>query len=698
MTEKEEKYEDCLYRKIEFLHEKSKQNHNSLILFSEIITKFINTISDFSKSLSTIKNKNPKIIEDSESSMGKLVHFFQVSINDHIEEFKECAQHLNFTIIGPLIKTIEEKYIKEKELYNNYNKVKNIFNNSKLILEKSKKEFDYNAKLCESNILNLVQTKSFDINSANDISKIEERTKLSIATTKTFEDKYMQCLEEANKARENEINKQKELLKFYQIIENDFNSKISCMITFTVPLIKKMYSSLLKSIEVVEDKCKTVKIKKDINDFIEKNKSDIKPYEEIKFIPYYPEASLDISSITGNDKKDLENLDINYNVILKLHENFRDIRKDINMEEEKKKFRLRTLCSKIFKIGPNVNFKKEEKEELISFLKENTYKSYFLITLSKQRTKGRFQRSETLLNDLSEIINVILNEAEKEKDYEGAKNCLILSQTFYFEIQKGKTKKKKYLFDYIRKNKWLNSIEFWEGIIDYMIKTEIKKNLDINKKNNYTESEKEIKTRQSNIAFSQVLSYSNNMIEFCINKEDIIKTVDIFVKKYDIEKPMAEAIYENIKSTPLPEIDDKEEENEDDINNINKRPKAQSVVKKSEEVSNVDKRSKSLKIKESSNKKIPQDNNEEKNNIIENNKNTEITESNKNEEKNDNEKKEKEIEEKTGKEDKKEVEEKGENNISKENESEKTEGEKVIEQKKLGENEKVEENELEKNK
>ena len=368
------------------------------------------------------------------------------------------------------------------------------------------------------------------------------------------------------------------------------------------------------------------------------------------------------------------------------------------MEEEKKKFRLRTLCSKIFKIGPNVNFKKEEKEELISFLKENTYKSYFLITLSKQRTKGRFQRSETLLNDLSEIINVILNEAEKEKDYEGAKNCLILSQTFYFEIQKGKTKKKKYLFDYIRKNKWLNSIEFWEGIIDYMIKTEIKKNLDINKKNNYTESEKEIKTRQSNIAFSQVLSYSNNMIEFCINKEDIIKTVDIFVKKYDIEKPMAEAIYENIKSTPLPEIDDKEEENEDDINNINKRPKAQSVVKKSEEVSNVDKRSKSLKIKESSNKKIPQDNNKEKNNIIENNKNTEITESNKNEEKNDNEKKEKEIEEKTGKEDKKEVEEKGENNISKENESEKTEGEKVIEQKKLGENEKVEENELEKNK
>jgi hypothetical protein len=362
------------------------------------------------------------------------------------------------------------------------------------------------------------------------------------------------------------------------------------------------------------------------------------------------------------------------------------------MEEEKKKFRLRYLCSKIFKIGPNVNFKKEEKEELISFLKENTYKSYFLITLSKQRTKGRFQRSETLLNDLSEIINVILNEAEKEKDYEGAKNCLILSQTFYFEIQKGKTKKKKYLFDYIRKNKWLNTLEFWEGIIEYMIQTEIKKNLEISKKNNYEESEAETKTRQNNIAFSQVLSYSNNMIEFCINKEDILKIVDIFVKKYDIEMPMAEAIYENIKNTPLPEIDDKEEEKEKDIKEINKRPKAQSLIKKPEEVTNLDKRSKSLKIKDSSNKQIKKDNKEENNNIIEDNKNSEMKESCKNEENNDNEKKEKNIEEKN---DENILES---NDKAKEIGSEKKEIEKMIEQNKSGENEKIEEKEIENNK
>ena len=629
MTEKTGKYEDDLYGKIEFLHENSIQNHNRLNIISEIITKFINSIQDFSKSIENIKNRKAKIIDNKESSLYQLIHFFKLNLKAHKEEFKECASHLNLKIIGPLIRTIDEKYLKEKELYNNYIKVKNVYINSKAILEKSRKEFENNAKLCESNILNLVKSKSYDINSAMDITKIEERTKLSIMNAKNFEDKYIQCLEEANNARENEINNQKELLKYYQILNTEFYSKINCLITFTVPMIKKMYSSILKSLEALEDKCKNVKIQKDLEIFVEKNKSDIKPDKKIQFIPYYPEANLDISNYTGNDKKDLENLDINYKVILTLHENFRDIRKDIDMEEEKKKFRLRFLCSKIFKIGPGIDFKKEEKEELVSFFKKKDFIEYFLVTLSKQRTKGRFRRSETLVNDLSEILNIILNESEKDKDYEGAKNCIILSQTFYFEIIKEKKKKKKYLFEYIRNNKWLNTLEFWEGLIEYMIQCEIKKNQEIVQENNYSENEEEIKAKISNIALGQILSYSTNMIEFQINKDDIIKIVDLFIKKYEIEKSMAEIIYENINNSNNSLID-KEEEIEDNINKINKRPKALTMHKKQEEIK-LNKRSKSLKIKDTNNTSIINnkenlnDQDEDKK-IIENNQNCKIEE------------------------------------------------------------------------
>lgn len=110
--------------------------------------------------------------------------------------------------------------------------------------------------------------------------------------------------------------------------------------------------------------------------------------------------------------------------------------------------------------------------------------------------------------------------------------------------------------------------------------------------------------KTTNIDFSQVLSYSNNMIEFMINKDDIVKIVNLFVNKYEIEKSMAEAIYEGIKYTNQNSCDDKEKEIEDDINQIiNRRPKAQRVIKKSEQIV-IDKRSQSFKIKDSNNKKI----------------------------------------------------------------------------------------------
>ena len=674
------------------MHEKALKEHSNLNIFSDIITKYQHALSDFSKSIDNIKNKNAELIEEKDSTIDLTIGNFKQVLKSHVAEFKECSDHMKNTILIPIMQSIDEKYNIEKEMYMQYNKLKTSYNNSKTNLEKAKKEFNHGAKLCEKNILNLVQLKAFALSNAEDVSKTEDRVKVSITNTKNLEDKYYKCLEDANKARENEINKQNELLKLYQIMHTDFYLKINCVISYFIPMVKKMYASILLSLDALEDRCKKIKIGDDINNFIEKNKTDFKPEERLPFIPYYPEASLETKNITGNDKKDLENLDINYNVILTLSENFRDIRKDLNMEEEKKKARLRFLCTKIFKIGPGMNFKKEEKIELISMLKQSFYKSYFLITLSKQRTKGRFQRSETLIQDLSEILHFILDESEKIKDYENAKNCIILSQTFYHDKLNKKDKKenkkdnksenkndnkiekKIYLFEYIKNYKWLKSIEFWEGIMEYMIQIEIKKNEEINKRNKVNETPEEVKNRLSNIGFSQVLSYTNSMIEFKINKDDIIKVVDLFVKRYEIEPSMAEAIYENIKSTSYPQEDEEiekyfieleekyEKKKEDEKNNIiidfninNQldilKQRSQTITPKiKNELSLNDNRSKSLKQKttpfkdinkEEKNEKTGEiqikEENKEKNediqkNEIKNSEDSKIKEENKNEE------------------------------------------------------------------
>ena len=631
-----EQYVEKLWGKIDFLHEKTLKEHSNLNIFSEIITKYQQALTDFSKSIDNIKHKNADIVDAKEkgNTIDLAITNFKQALKSHVDEFKECSNHMKKSIINPIIKTIDDKYTEEKELYYQYNKSKNLYNNSKINLEKARKEFEASAKICESNIFNMIQSKYQALNSEEDLVKYEERMKLSITSTKNLEDKYYKLLEDTNKARENEINKQKELLKFYQIINTDFYLKLNCIISYFIPMVKKMFTSILLSMDALDYRFKNINIQQDMNNFIEKNKTDFKRDDPIPFIPYTPEADL-TKNFAGIEKKELETLDINYQVISTMHQNFRDIRKDLNMIEEEKKYRLRFLCTQIFKIGPGISFNPKEKKELINLLKEPFYKSYFLVTLSKQRTKGRFQRSETLIKDLSDIIHNILDESQKNKDYESAKNCIILSQTFFHEKKNQKNQndiKKIYLFDYIKNYKWLQSLDFWEGIIEHMIQNEIAKNEEVNKKNNViNETQEDIKSRLSNIGFSQVLSYSNNMIEFKIEKKDITKIVDSFIKKYGIEESMAEAIYENIKNTSPLEEDEEDEkyfkeyeeefqikknnminndEEEDDSstdNIIEGRPRTLTITKQNEKMI-IESRSKSIKAKKTPYKNINKDN------------------------------------------------------------------------------------------
>ena len=161
-----------------------------------------------------------------------------------------------------------------------------------------------------------------------------------------------------------------------------------------------------------------------------------------------------------------------------------------------------------------------------------------------QRTTGKFARSARLMQDLKDIVTQILEISEIENDYESAKNCIILSQTFYID---DKDHNKIYLFESIIDNKWLTSTEFWYGVIECMIDQEFQKNESSNKEINAKETEEEKAKRISNIAFSQVLPYTNNMLDFKMDKNVILEVINSFVEKYKIESDFAEAIINNVK-------------------------------------------------------------------------------------------------------------------------------------------------------
>lgn len=554
-------YEKNLWGKIEFLHERYNREHTHISNFLDMMTRFQNACSDFSKAMTAIINKKYILTESNTSTIYKSMENYYKCISAYSESFNEIFESLKLNI-STITQSITESFQKEKEIYNIYLKTASIYNNSKINLDKIKKEFKQRCMECETLVYDAKKAKIYATDTPEQITKMERIASESLANTGLLEDKYVKIINEANQSRENDINSQKTLQHFYHNIDSDYYGKIRMMTGFFISCLKRMINSITIEIQDLNDSFNDINVEKDINDFVEKYKTKEEPDPIIKFAPYRPAPELTSDSIIEpnlNEKKDLE---ISYEVILVFQKIFRFIRTDLNMEEERNKNKLRILSNKIIRPGENVSYSPKEKNELYTFLNNPKYRSSFILIISKQRTKG-FKKNQKLLNDLGEIFSHILEIAEKEKDFDSAINCVILSQTYYCEINNNK----KYLFDGIKNNKWLTQIEFWENVINLMIKKEAEKN----KEKNENKQKENIKK----IAVTQIFNYSDNMIDFNIKNDEIYNLIEKLSKKYEIDKEDYDSIISTIKDKLVKNGNkiyekDKKEEDKKDINNDNK--------------------------------------------------------------------------------------------------------------------------------
>jgi hypothetical protein len=101
-------------------------------------------------------------------------------------------------------------------------------------------------------------------------------------------------------------------------------------------------------------------------------------------------------------------------------------------------------------------------ETLIELLKEKKYRLTFLFHLNKQRSEGKFTLTFDCYNIIGDILNHILDLIVNDKDYESARYCIILSQTFHFI---GREKQKFYLQRKIERHDLLKMTDFWENFI-----------------------------------------------------------------------------------------------------------------------------------------------------------------------------------------------------------------------------------------
>ena len=522
------KYEDHLWNRFEALHERYRRQYNYLSNLKTIFTKYRSGISDFSKSnLNIVKAKYQ--LEETNNSQNDALLSLVSNISKQGEAFDYFEKAIPGYIIQKLDSILDPVYYEEKDKYNNLKKAYNNYIYAQNSVEKAKKTFYNSASAAENQLRVVIKTKEIDVSQANieTLNKLESKKNDLINEAKNYENKYILEIQNANKLRIDFNQKQNDILQFYEKRDENSGEEIKIMLMLFVAELKKDIQIITTNIQDFEENIKKIDIKKDINEFVDLNKGTVKPDEEIIFYPYDP-----ITKITETKESE----EFKYNVMREMKLNFNGIFPDFNQEFEDKKSELRKMTVNFFK----TNVKFNEQEKLLEYLKEKQFRDYFLINLSKQRTQGRYARKEEIINNLKEVLNLILEIAEKEKDYESGKNCIILSQTYYIEDKNDKNKKI-YLIESIQDNNWLKSINFWNGIIDLMIKKEIEKNNKINKNND----ENEQKKISSNAGFSQLLSYSNNMVEFKIDKDIIKHIIDKFAIKYNIEKNLVETIYAN---------------------------------------------------------------------------------------------------------------------------------------------------------
>lgn len=547
-TEEGTPFEQSLWNKYEPLHKRYKRKYEYFDNCIDIFSRILSSLKDYQKVINNLISKNYILFPEQDFTQSNAINFLKKILEFEFSQIGLNIELLKKTMIDQFRKQKEESRIQEKEAHAQFLKILSKYNDSKVTMEKQKNKYHNSAKLAEQSLRTSKTMKIRNVNNSPEvqltIQKLEDKAKELLVEAKKNLDKYSIVVKDANKNREESIEKQTNILKLYKELETKDGQLVNNIMTDYYKRLREENEAKKTLLDEMEEIIKAIDIKKDKEGIVTKFKSEEKPDDLINLVQYEPPIDFEKAS-------NPEEYKINHEIIVAMKTIIPDIMPNFDIEKENRKQEMRELSKKIFAI--NVPFTDDEKKKLMEYLEQKWSQRYFLIYLSRQRTNGRFARSQKLVNDLAEILTLILQTSEKEKDYEAARNCMILSQTYYYEEKdKEGNIKKKYLLEFILSYKWLRTPEFWRGLIEKMISLETKKYMDCNpnEPNLYDENNEKSKERLSNFCFSQLLPYSNNMREFFMDDRIIVRIIDEFTAKYHVQKEIADSIYTVVSSNP----------------------------------------------------------------------------------------------------------------------------------------------------
>jgi hypothetical protein len=166
-------------------------------------------------------------------------------------------------------------------------------------------------------------------------------------------------------------------------------------------------------------------------------------------------------------------------------------------------------------------------------LREATGRKVWSWSMNSRRTQGIFKISENGFGKVGELMLAALNECERTSDIQIAKNCIILSQTFYKEQEGHKVFLQLCIMDHTL---WKKQ-EFWEKVIDNAIQEELKKSGD--------ETGDDILQHEKQMVFCQLVSFGNIIMSFKLLTQ-ALSIVEKYAELYNFTKEEIEEIMNTV--------------------------------------------------------------------------------------------------------------------------------------------------------
>ena len=538
METNQDSLDDLLWNK----YEEIQKNFNDQLTYYQMMIKYFKDILiETDRHISALN----VLMDDSNiktfSKLNDIFRLFNIFVKLSLENHKK--------FINNNISYFEKYIIQHKQLvpiYTDFKLNKENYSIQYKKFNKIKEKFYESATMLEVKILENIQKKNENqsANSADVSNKLKKEAKDNMK-------KYQLCIEETNKKREECVSNQKNLIKFYfEFSKNNLEIYYNILNDFLSIEKGKIISFLNNSkFDKLHDKLENKNIENETKEFFNKIKSNEKIDERnvLTFKGYKPIIDFNNCSKDEDFQSCIEAINI-------FEKNYKDIFDEESLGKEKLKNNIREWLKKFFEFDER---KISIDENVIndyyfkSLKLPYTHKS-FLKIVTDLRTNTHFNRNKQLIDLLGKSYKIILEEARINKDYWTAKNCLILSQTFYYLDSDNK---KIYSCEHIVNNSWLEEINFWIEFCDYMLNEELKKlissfpelNLeDIKNNKSFSDS---LNSKVGNIIFSQILTTINNIIFFTKNNMYAITLVETFKEKYIyFSQSNIEIIYQSISS------------------------------------------------------------------------------------------------------------------------------------------------------